>query len=188
MRSWICVRFVGHSQRNAGFPFAEEVSHERHVQETRRETPHANGTGRRDHCRTGIASGAKLDRLGRYASTERQHSRGVRKSTAGHADYTGQPGASLGGSAKLRDRKFCSLLEKFKPQQFVAARPHPGQGMLVPYCRFCCPCTGSGRKQKSARSTCRGSAAQYTRLARCCSSFRRQKNHNVANRCTNPSS
>ncbi len=130
-------------------PLCEEVSHERHVQETRRETPHANRTSRRDHCRTGIASGGETDRLGRYGLRRRQHSRGVRKAQ-GHVDYTSQPGASLG--RRWRDRKI-RCWRSSKPQQFVAMSSCTRA--KASWClTAACPRTGSGPKQKSARSTC----------------------------------
>ena len=167
MRSWICARFFVSPPSGMRICFVKKYLTKDTCKKRGVETPHANGTGRRDRIPdTRFASGAKLIVLGDTAFDADSIRGACEKHKA--TWITGQPERVLAGGKPPRP-KVRSLLEKFKPQQFVAMRLHPGQGKLVPY-RQLVPRTGSGRKQKSARSTCMGNAASTLGWRRCCSS------------------
>ena len=162
------MRFVGHSQRNA-----DSLCEKKYLTKDtckKRGVKHLHANYRKlaaeeIHCRTGIASGGETDIVLGDTAFERRDS--IRGACEKHNAKWITPVNTEPVLPRAKPRpKVRSLLEKFKPQQFVAMRLHPGQGKLQ-CLTAACPRTGSGRKQKSARSTCMGRRhAQYTRLRR----------------------
>ena len=175
MRSWICVRsLLVTPSVNADSLCEEDIS--RKTRAKKRGVKHRTQTELAAEiiAELELPRGAKLIVLGDTAF-DADSIRGACEKHKATWITPVNPERVLAG-AKPRP-KVRSLLEKFKPQQFVAMRLHPGQGKLVPYRRLSPHRVGPKAKVRTFYVHGALSCPRSTLGWRvCCSSFRRQKN------------